>query len=175
MRSVTPQQLWNVVRSQSVQGLHWCVVRCVFWLNLIEFVKVRNRPFRPTAKSQLSLWLLCFSTVKKRSDPIAPKTGFGATRRTPRQFIPYFIGFLEFGDNARDNNPIRPVRLPYDLKRAIRSAQPACPWRLPGACPAGSSICCGHPGTTYYHPKSPASMPSWMNRIRMAIASVRDV
>jgi hypothetical protein len=33
--------------------------------------------------------------------------GFGATRRTPRHFMHNSIGFLEFGDNARDNNPFR--------------------------------------------------------------------
>jgi hypothetical protein len=42
--------------------------------------------------------------------------GFGATRRTPRQFTPRFMGFLKFGDNARDNNPFRPVHLRYGLK-----------------------------------------------------------
>jgi hypothetical protein len=50
---------------------------------------------------------------------LAKNEGFGATRRTPRQFTPRFMGFLKFGDNARDNNPFRPVHLPYDLKRAL--------------------------------------------------------
>ncbi len=45
--------------------------------------------------------------------------GFGATRRAPRHFMVGFIGFLEFGDNARDNNPFRPERLPFDPKRAL--------------------------------------------------------
>ena len=33
--------------------------------------------------------------------------GSGATRRTPRQFIPYFIGFLEFGVYSGTYNPFR--------------------------------------------------------------------
>ncbi len=34
-------------------------------------------------------------------------------------FMAGFIEFLEFGDNARDNNPFRPERLPFDPKRAL--------------------------------------------------------
>jgi hypothetical protein len=45
--------------------------------------------------------------------------GSAQTRRAPRHFMVGFIGFLEFGDNARDNNPFRPERLPFDPKRAL--------------------------------------------------------
>ena len=43
---------------------------------------------------------------------LAKNEGFGPTRRTPLQFIPCCIGFLEFGTYIGTYNPFRPVRLP---------------------------------------------------------------
>jgi hypothetical protein len=51
---------------------------------------------------------------------ISMNEGFGAARWTPRHFTSGFIGLFEVGDNTRDNNPLRPWRVPFDPKRTLK-------------------------------------------------------
>src|SRR6266851_3683724 len=47
----------------------------------------RNDPLLPMRKCKLGLRLAGFLTTKRRSDPIAPKTGFGANTPVPSPFL----------------------------------------------------------------------------------------